>query len=300
MALDFPANPTDGEIFDAYRWSASKGVWQAVEEQAPITITSPTVPLTGQNGDLWFNTSNGLIFAYYSDGSSSQWVEVLSSAVPNSNESMPIGTIVQTARINAPTGWLLCEGQAVSRTEYVRLFNAIGTLYGSGDGTTTFNLPNLANRVPVGKGSGTFATLGSTGGSETHELTQSEMPRHTHVQDSHNHTQNSHNHTQNSHNHSQNAHSHLSVINLGLVNVRSPGSNTYNSDGGADKSGGIASTTATNNATTATNNATTATNNATTAVNQFTGGSGTAQSASNGVAHNNLQPYIVMNYMIKV
>ena len=81
MALDFPSNPVDGEIFDAYIWNASKGVWQAVEEQAAVTVASPTAPTSATVGDLWFNTTKGLIFVYYDDGSSAQWVEVVSSNI---------------------------------------------------------------------------------------------------------------------------------------------------------------------------------------------------------------------------
>jgi hypothetical protein len=82
MALDFPANPSDGEVFGSYVWSGSKGVWQSREESATVAITSPTAPLTANNGDLWYNTSRGVTYIYYDDGSSSQWVEVVTSGTP--------------------------------------------------------------------------------------------------------------------------------------------------------------------------------------------------------------------------
>jgi microcystin-dependent protein len=63
----------------------------------------------------------------------------------------------------APTGWLLCNGAAVSRTTYDTLFAVISTTYGTGNGSTTFNVPNLENRVPIG--SGDLYSLADTGGS---------------------------------------------------------------------------------------------------------------------------------------
>lgn len=78
----------------------------------------------------------------------------------------------------APSGWLLCDGSAVSRTTYSALYDAIGTTYGSGDGSTTFNLPNMSGRVPVGVSSS--YKLGATGGEATHTLTVHEMPSHSH------------------------------------------------------------------------------------------------------------------------
>lgn len=64
----------------------------------------------------------------------------------------PIGVIQAYGGTTAPSGWLLCQGQAVSRTEYADLFSAIGTAFGEGDGSTTFNVPDLREAVPVGTG----------------------------------------------------------------------------------------------------------------------------------------------------
>lgn len=66
--------------------------------------------------------------------------------------ALPAGVTVPYAGATSPTGWLLCNGQAVSRTSYPRLFAAIGTTYGQGDGSTTFNVPDLRECNPVGIG----------------------------------------------------------------------------------------------------------------------------------------------------
>jgi len=79
------------------------------------------------------------------------------------------GTIVATGRTTAPQGWVLCDGTAINRTTYAALFAAIGTAYGVGDGATTFNLPDLRQRFPLGKASaGTGSTIGATGGAIDH------------------------------------------------------------------------------------------------------------------------------------
>lgn len=97
---------------------------------------------------------------------------------------VPVGAVVSYISNKAPKGWLNCLGQEVSREEYADLFSVIGTTYGAGNGSTTFNLPDLAGRVAVGQGSGTGLTsrsMGSKSGAESHTLTTSEIPSHTHT-----------------------------------------------------------------------------------------------------------------------
>ncbi|QSM01235.1 minor tail protein [Microbacterium phage NoodlelyBoi] len=83
----------------------------------------------------------------------------------------------------APSGWLLAQGQAVSRADYASLFALFGTTYGAGNGTTTFNLPDMRGRTPVGLDTSQteFATLGQRSGAKTHTLTEAQMPSHTHT-----------------------------------------------------------------------------------------------------------------------
>jgi microcystin-dependent protein len=96
---------------------------------------------------------------------------------------VPTGSILSFAGSAAPHGWLLCDGSAMLIATYATLYAVIGTTYG-GNGTTTFGLPDLRSRMPIGAGSGSglsTRTLASTGGSETHTLSISEMPSHTHT-----------------------------------------------------------------------------------------------------------------------
>jgi microcystin-dependent protein len=91
---------------------------------------------------------------------------------------VPAGSIICYSGQNVPQGWLFCNGEAISRTTYYKLFNTIGTIYGTGDGTTTFNLPNLQDRFPMGKGS---SSLGVIGGANSVTLTSDKIPSHSHT-----------------------------------------------------------------------------------------------------------------------
>lgn len=110
----------------------------------------------------------------------------------------PVGSILMYGGTTAPTGWLLCNGSPFSRTTYGTLFGIIGTAYGVGDGSTTFNVPDMQGRIAMGAGAGkgvtgtavntgtptgtalTVRTRGQWGGEETHTLLTAEIPSHTH------------------------------------------------------------------------------------------------------------------------
>lgn len=128
--------------------------------------------------------ANRVYCATYRTSNSGEWI------ADRGAEQIPVGTVVPFAGATAPDGWLLADGSAVSRTTYAALFAVIcpgGTCkYGNGDGSTTFNLPNLTGRVPAGVDAAgvrlsSFTSLGAAIGSSTHTLTTSEMPSHTHI-----------------------------------------------------------------------------------------------------------------------
>jgi microcystin-dependent protein len=95
---------------------------------------------------------------------------------------VPVGTInmYAGATTDVPSGWLLCDGSAVSRTTYDELFNRLDTEYGVGDGSTTFNLPDFVTSNIFPRGATNDAGRGTTGGESTHTLTEAEMPAHDH------------------------------------------------------------------------------------------------------------------------
>lgn len=140
-----------------------------------ITPRLASAPSSPTAGELYYDTAANILYGW--NGTS--WVNLMQSG---GGASIPAGLVQAYAGSAAPSGWLLCDGSIVSRTTYAALFTAIGTAYGAGDGSTTFGLPDLRGRVIVGKAaSGTFVTLGATGGEETHVLLTAEMAGHTHT-----------------------------------------------------------------------------------------------------------------------
>lgn len=210
--------------------------------------------------DFPANPVDGQIYGnFYWDSSMSAW-----RATGSVSAIVPSGVISQFAGSIAPTGYLMCTGQSVLVANYPALFAVIGYTYG-GSGSN-FTIPNLQGRIPIGAGSITDInsnsqtfSLAGTGGELSHKLTVSEMPSHTHIQNAHTHT--------------QDAHVHSGIPVQGQITVN--GGSTYGVWGqyGLQNSG-----------------STTATNQNTTATNQNTGGD---------AFHNNIQPYLVVNYIIK-
>ena len=99
-----------------------------------------------------------------------------------SGDTLPIGTVLPYTNETAPENWLVCDGSELDRTEYNHLFAIIGTTFGAGDGSTTFNLPNLKGRTIVGLDAedADFNEIGKVLGEKTHTLTVAEIPEHTH------------------------------------------------------------------------------------------------------------------------
>jgi len=176
---------------------------------------------------------------------------------PGTIANVPVGSVFQYAGSSAPTGYLFADGSEQPRATYSALDAVITTIYGAytngsgGAGTSHLRLPDLRQRVPVGKhSSGTFVTLGGTGGAETHTLTTAQMPVHNHgVSDP--------------------GHDHPLMGNSGVPGAQ--GSINIVSGTQASTGGLIGG--------------------------NFTGI--TINNNGSGNSHNNLQPYIVINYIIK-
>lgn len=165
-------------------------------ETKVLLAVSSSAPATCDTGDIYFNTTDNLIYtatatdtwsstgvaptentiyieftsqtAYAYDGTT---LVSVGGGASGGGETLPVGTVLEfptTDSTKVPDGWLFCDGSAVSRTTYADLFAIIGTSFGAGDGSTTFNLPTKEGLVSVGiKSSDTdFDTIGETGGSK--------------------------------------------------------------------------------------------------------------------------------------
>lgn len=97
MALDFPSNPVDGQVYGSYIYNAAKNAWQGGKDSATVAVVSSTVPASANNGDVWYNSALGIAYVYYYDGNSGQWVELTSPAP----EVPTINSIDDIANVNA-------------------------------------------------------------------------------------------------------------------------------------------------------------------------------------------------------
>lgn len=201
---------------------------------------------------------------------------------------MVIGSIIPFAGSVIPDGFLVCDGSAISRTEYSDLFSVIGTTYGSGDGESTFNLPGFSGKTPLCMGGG--FSIGSMGGEETHQLLAAEIPSHSHKIPSHTHGNNigaktpkfTHSVTQASFTYSQ-----LS----GGTNF-----NAYGTMAGANNGRTSAAMSRSKNL---------AISNHAAAACTMSGGieecdAFDTESVGSGTAHNNMMPYLALVYLIRV
>lgn len=236
---------------------------------------------------------------------------------------VPTGVIAMYGAVTPPGGWLLCNGQAIGRTQFSALFNIISTTYGAGDGTSTFNLPNFQSAFALGASAdGATYKLGGIGGEAAHALITAELAQHAHAI-----TDPGHGHGINDPKHFHSIPGHTHPLNEGSGHshpitdpghVHSPGhtvNDAQNSgtipvvhgDGayaGPNTSNSKTGITATNNATTGASVGANAAFNdiaAATGLGIVSGPTGitTTQNIGLGNPHNNMPPYQVVNYIIK-
>ena len=156
---------------------AQQAVYEIVSGTASATPVDPTIAATDGQG------RHGVILARVAITKGAAPVisylpATMHDRAVTGGHLTPTGTVIAFAGSAVPYGYLAANGAAVSRSTYSELFGVIGTSYGAGDGSTTFALPNLVDRFPVG--SGAAYALAATGGEATHILTKPEMPAHTH------------------------------------------------------------------------------------------------------------------------
>ena len=128
--------------------------------------SSASEPSTKFANMWWYDTTNNIL--KFRNEANDAWIIIgqLDQANNTFSGGTPAGAVQPFAMSTPPTGWLKCNGQAVSRTTYAALFSAIGTTYGTGDGSTTFNVPDLRGEFIRGwddsRGIDSGRTLGSS------------------------------------------------------------------------------------------------------------------------------------------
>lgn len=149
-----------------------------------VLATDPSIEGTNQEGILYAKLQGGVVQLYYR--SSAGIVYPMTSTSGGQANIVQTGTIIAVGNAVDADGvtYVQCDGRAISRVNYTALFGAIGTLWGIGDGSTTFNVPELRGRTVIGRGTGPglgARATGQLGGEESHALTIPEMPAHTHT-----------------------------------------------------------------------------------------------------------------------
>lgn len=282
-AIPKPSSPTsdDGLFWNGSNWVNDKVDNAKVDAAAAIAVTKLAA---GSDGQLLKTV-----------GSTPTWSTV------SSVDPIPTGTIMPYSASAAPAGYLLCDGAAVSRTTYSTLFALIGTDFGVGDGSSTFNVPNLKGKVPVGIDSGQteFDTRGETGGAKTHTLTSSQMPAHDHSTGSFA-ISNEGTHTHGAGTYAVgNESGHTHQLNFDYKTSLSAGGGTVavtDIDNQTGASPGTDATAITASGASHTHSFSGTSGAGASHSHSLSGSSG---SAGSGSSHNNLQPYIALHYIIK-
>ncbi|CAB4165405.1 MdpB Microcystin-dependent protein [uncultured Caudovirales phage] len=193
---EISVNAADGKI---YLTNAAGTAQILVSSLARSDHTGTLAITSGGTGQTTANAAaNAILPAQASNsgkylttnGTDSSWGSVTEgTTLPAGSMQMFAGAVTQSAAAGvvtttAPSGWLLANGNIVSRSTYSALFSAIGTVFGSGDGSTTFALPDMRSRVPVGVGQAsglTNRTLGGTVGEENTTVGATNLPSHSHT-----------------------------------------------------------------------------------------------------------------------